>query len=442
MSKNWANYLMVFLDWLGAILAWIIFFKYRKLIEASGTHNVNIFEDPKLIQGMIIIPLAWLLIMFVIGSYDDVIRKSRLQTIYTTLIGTSLGSIGLLFTVISDDLTLEVTNYIKPFVVLFAIHLVVFLVFRLFYLSTLKYLLKKAILQFKGLLISDSSDKKSNPPYINPVATSSAHDFRKTLKESSFDTIIVDLADTNILNKIVPFLIGSSNSMAVLIHESSYDLLRQNYDATPSIRSSYVTLFTSPLSTWERKVKRIIDIIISFGALAVLSPLFLWLYLRVKTSSPGAVIYFQERIGRGGIPFNIYKFRSMYQNAEDSGPLLAQENDSRCTPFGSWMRRWRLDELPQFLNVLRGEMSLVGPRPERAYYTRQLLELNPRYALLWQVRPGITSWGQIKFGYASNIKEMMKRFRYDLLYLENMSIPLDLRILYYTLIVLIQGKGR
>jgi len=184
------------------------------------------------------------------------------------------------------------------------------------------------------------------------------------------------------------------------------------------------------------------DVSISLLLLGLLSPIFIWLYIRVKASSEGPVIFKQERLGRWSNPFVIYKFRSMYVDSEQSGPALAQVNDERCTPFGLWMRRWRFDELPQLYNVLIGDMSLVGPRPERAHYADKLTKAYPKYALVWTVRPGITSWGQIKFGYAADIQSMITRSRYDLLYVHRASILMDIRILIDTIRVLLSGSGR
>jgi lipopolysaccharide/colanic/teichoic acid biosynthesis glycosyltransferase len=183
------------------------------------------------------------------------------------------------------------------------------------------------------------------------------------------------------------------------------------------------------------------DYFIATLAIIVTSPLTLFLIIGVKLSSSGPIFYSHERIGRYGKPFTIYKFRSMYQNAEKNGPELSSKNDDRITPFGRFMRKSRLDEIPNFFNVLKGEMSLVGPRPERKYFIDRITKINPHYIHLLKVKPGITSWGQVKYGYAENVDQMIARLKYDLIYIDNMSIFVDLKILIYTVRTIFRRSG-
>ena len=204
---------------------------------------------------------------------------------------------------------------------------------------------------------------------------------------------------------------------------------------------SLVDRWPSQLPVWYDSAKQIADPLIALLVLVVLAPLYALIGLLVKCTSPGPVFYVQERIGKGGRPFKIYKFRSMCQNAEPDGPLLASFLDPRVTGWGRFMRRMRLDELPQFYNVLIGDMALVGPRPERQYYIDQIVRIAPQYKNLLSLKPGITSFGQVKFGYAQNIPEMIQRLQYDILYLHKVSPAMDLRVLLFTVKTLLQGKG-
>jgi exopolysaccharide biosynthesis polyprenyl glycosylphosphotransferase len=193
---------------------------------------------------------------------------------------------------------------------------------------------------------------------------------------------------------------------------------------------------------WQQSVKRALDIFCSLSALLILSPVFLFLFILIKTDSKGPAIFKQQRIGRWGKTFTIYKFRTMRIDAEKDGPALSSSADDRMTKVGRWLRKFRLDEFPQFYNVLIGNMSLVGPRPERQFFIDQILPLAPHYKLLHRVKPGFTSWGQVKYGYAENVDQMIERLKYDILYIENMSLALDFKIAFYTLLTVLKAEGK
>ncbi|MFI5135003.1 MAG: exopolysaccharide biosynthesis polyprenyl glycosylphosphotransferase, partial [Chitinophagales bacterium] len=239
--------------------------------------------------------------------------------------------------------------------------------------------------------------------------------------------ILNQLADRNVIIKIVPDM---------------YDILSGSVKMNHLLGTSFIEIYPELMSKWQYIVKRFADIFISVFVLTIFSPLYLFVIARVKLSSRGPIFYSQERIGLHGKPFSIYKFRSMKVNAETNGPQLSSHDDQRITAWGKTMRKWRLDELPQFFNVLKGEMSLVGPRPERRYYIDQILNITSDYKHLHRVKPGITSLGMVKFGYAENIQQMIARMKYDLLYIENMSLMLDIKVLFYTLQTIVQGRGK
>jgi lipopolysaccharide/colanic/teichoic acid biosynthesis glycosyltransferase len=196
------------------------------------------------------------------------------------------------------------------------------------------------------------------------------------------------------------------------------------------------------MPVWQMVVKRGMDIGISLLVLLLGSPFFLTVALITKLTSRGPVLFFQERIGKSGVPFNIIKFRSMYVDAEKKGPALSSATDPRITSWGRFMRRTRIDEFPQFFNVLIGEMSLVGPRPERQFFIDKIMKVAPHYRHLNRVRPGITSLGQVKYGYAENVEEMVRRLKFDIIYIENMSLGMDFRILIYTVLTVLGAKGK
>ena len=191
----------------------------------------------------------------------------------------------------------------------------------------------------------------------------------------------------------------------------------------------------------QKIAKRIFDIVISAITLVVFSPLFLYCYIMVRKEDGGTAIFSQERIGLHGKPFFIYKFRSMKMNAEEDEPLLfSQENDERLTRIGKTMREHHLDELPQLWNVLKGDMSFIGPRPERKFYIDQIMKHNPDYVKLYQIRPGVTSYATLYNGYTDTMEKMLRRLDLDLYYLDHNSLLFDMKILWMTFTSIVFGK--
>lgn len=214
------------------------------------------------------------------------------------------------------------------------------------------------------------------------------------------------------------------------------------FSLTNISKHSVTTTVNQGIEMTTRVAKRTFDILFSSIAILTGLPVYLILMLGTKLSSKGPIFYKQERIGRNGNPFYIYKFRSMIVESEENGPQLTKDNDPRVTKWGNFMRKTHLDEIPQFFNVLVGEMSVVGPRPERAYFIQQIVARQPVYTQLLAIRPGITSIGQIGFGYAESVEEMCQRMILDLKYLGQVNLMTDLNIIAQTVMTMVKGKGK
>lgn len=221
-----------------------------------------------------------------------------------------------------------------------------------------------------------------------------------------------------------------------------YDILSGSVKMNNIFGALLIDVNQEIMPVWQQAIKRFLDVVLSLVAITLLMPLYLILAIGVKLSSPGPVFFLQDRIGLNGKVFRIIKFRTMFVDAEKSGPQLSSANDPRITGIGKFMRKSRLDEFPQFMNVILGDMSLVGPRPERQYYIDQIAPIEPQFLQLTRIRPGITSWGQVKYGYAENVEQMLQRMKYDLLYLKNQTLSLDFKIMLYTVLIVLKGKGK
>jgi exopolysaccharide biosynthesis polyprenyl glycosylphosphotransferase len=433
-------------DLIASAAAWALFSLIRNRISGVDFTFATLLTG-KFIATAAVVSLSWVLIFAVTGFYSVSLKRSRLAELAYSIAVTVTGVFIQFFIILSEGIISDNTQYLYFLEMLFVLQFSLTYIPRLAITSSTARKVHKGVLGYNTIIIGSNGKALEIFRKIKQEKIPSGNILKGfvSLKEEEAGILAEHLPRLGILRDLpsigeVTGLLEFSN-ITIKAIPSLKDYLTGRVEQSAIFGTPLLEISDHIMPVWQSAVKKTMDYSLALFMLVILSPFLVVVGIIIRLTGKGPVIFTQERIGKHGKPFRMYKFRSMYDGAEKGEPLLSSRADPRVTAFGRFMRKHRIDEIPNLINVLKGEMSLVGPRPERQFFIDQIVEKAPHYRRLLKVKPGITSWGQVKYGYASNVDQMVERLEYDLLYLDNMSLLIDMKIMIYTILIIVKGKG-
>lgn len=442
--------------------------RYSLIPGAKTFYSLGDFlESPMVVAGQILFPLGMMFVYFLSGYYVNVVNKSRVEEFTTTGVTAVIGTLTVIFVALINDLTNDRSQDYRVFFVVFILLFSLVYIPRLLITSVTMHRLARGAISFPTAVVGSGKHPELFDDFMQMrmpklglkpsllLFTDGTAESRNGVEAVDVIENAIEACRSHNISRIlvIPHPDGWEHTLEIVNRLYVLDLpifisIRRlpshlfagrlvSFTADPLIDMSH-----SHLAASTQCIKRTFDVVLSALMLVVLALPIALLAIAVKIDSPGPAFFRQKRVGFKRKLFTIYKLRTMCSDAEADGkPRLSTPGDPRITRLGRVLRKYRLDELPQFFNVLRGDMSIVGPRPERLEFVEQIEKAEPSYALIHRLRPGITSLAMVKYGYASSLPQMIDRMRYDLMYLQNVSILSDIKILLYTFVAVFSGRG-